>query len=250
MHWLQRPDSRKPTDRRALIPSGGLLAEHSGHSGPRIWRWMEVTAASTASARLLSTWSRRRPCVGCRRRHATVTIGERAETSPHRPCCNPLRPWHASQSSPSGAAREWTLDGLFYQERVLELRGDDHEEASPALRRSDCRRPAPVMIQGTPATQRGLPTTSRSTSAGSRFRSRQPPSTHSRASGRCCTSRSRATSRRFSLFSASCRRFRPWVAAGVAAAAAFLPPLTQHSSFPITDSWGLRSRSSPWRRQS
>ena len=34
-------------------------------------------------------------------------------------------------------------------------------------------------------------------------------------------------------------RFRLEVAAGVAAATAFLPPLVSHSSFPLTDSWGL-----------
>jgi hypothetical protein len=41
------------------------------------------------------------------------------------------------------------------------------------------------------------------------------------------------------LFGLLLLRFRITVAATVAAGAALLPPLTHHSSFPLTDSWGL-----------
>ena len=41
------------------------------------------------------------------------------------------------------------------------------------------------------------------------------------------------------LFGLLLLRFRIALAATVAAAAALLPPLTLHSSFPLTDSWGL-----------
>ncbi len=41
------------------------------------------------------------------------------------------------------------------------------------------------------------------------------------------------------LFGLLLLRFRLVVAAAVTAAAALLPPLTTHSSFPLTDSWGL-----------
>ncbi len=41
------------------------------------------------------------------------------------------------------------------------------------------------------------------------------------------------------LFGLLLLRFRIAIAAVVAGAAAFLPPLTEHSSYPLTDSWGL-----------
>jgi hypothetical protein len=134
----------------------------------------------------------------------------------------------------------WTPDALFYQARVLELRGADHEEAfeetfegplSAELRARDPEQTGdPAWVEyNEPFYERrvALPL------AGAAL--------YPVAEERSLLYLSLAgyVAAVLALFGLLLLRFRTAVAAVVAGAAALLPPLVDHSSFPLTDSWGL-----------
>ena len=135
----------------------------------------------------------------------------------------------------------WTPDGLYYQVQLLEFRGVDHDAAfdadvrGPALGRAAREGPAPHRQRSwaeynEPFYERRLALPL----------GRRRPLRGRRRSLAAATSRSRATSRRCSRSSGSCccasgSPSRAAVdAAGRASAAAH-----DHSSYPLTDSWGL-----------
>ena len=135
---------------------------------------------------------------------------------------------------------EWTLDGLFYQERLLELRGANHESAhsqvfegpiSAELRTEDPRHSgnAAWIAYNEPFYERRISVPLAGATlypvAGER--------------SLLYVSLAGYVAAILALFGLLLLRFRVAIAAGVAGATAFLPALTQHSSYPITDSWGL-----------
>jgi hypothetical protein len=135
---------------------------------------------------------------------------------------------------------KWTPDGLYYEARVLELRGTSHDAAmrqafdsplSAKLRRDDPAKTGnPAWVEyNEPFYQRRLTVPL----AGAAL--------YSVAGTRSLLYLSLAgyVAAVLALFGLLLLRFRLPVAAGVTAAAAFLPPLVDHSSLPLTDSWGL-----------
>lgn len=134
----------------------------------------------------------------------------------------------------------WTLDGLFYQERLLELRGADHAEAhkktfegpiAAGLRREDPEHTgnAAWVEYNEPFYERRVAVPL----AGAALY----PLTGNRSL--LYVSLAGYVASILGLFGVLLLRFRVSIAATVTTAAIFLPALTQHSSFPITDSWGL-----------
>ena len=140
----------------------------------------------------------------------------------------------------------WTLDGFFYQARVLEFRGVDESVAldrvfegpmSAELRTHD---PAHT---GNPGGQ----STSRSTSAGRPSPSPPPPFTRPQERSLLNVSLAGYVAAMLALFGLLLLRFRVAIARRHARdhlPAAADPP----SSYPITDSWGSRSDRRPRRR--
>ena len=108
------------------------------------------------------------------------------------------------------------------------------------VRRADLREAARERSAEDRQPRLGRSTTSRSTSGASPCRSPPRRSTRSPATARCSTSRSRGyVAAILALFGLLLLRFRLAIAAAVTAATVFLPPLVDHSSYPLTDSWGL-----------
>jgi hypothetical protein len=134
----------------------------------------------------------------------------------------------------------WTPDALFYQARVLELRGAEHEEAfdetfegplSDELRRRDPE-------------QTGNPEWVRYNEPFYERRLAVPLAgavVYSLAEERSLLYVSLVgyVAAVLALFGLLLLRFRIAIAAVVAAGAAVLPPLTEHASYPLTDTWGL-----------
>ncbi len=134
----------------------------------------------------------------------------------------------------------WTPDGLFYQARVLQLRGTDHDEAfrqvfeGPISQRARTIDPEHV---GDPAwvsyneqfykRRLGLPI------AGAVL----TPVAGERALLDVAAAGYVAAV--LAIFLVLLLRFRLLVAGGVAALTALLPALVHHSSYPLTDSWGV-----------
>ncbi len=135
---------------------------------------------------------------------------------------------------------EWTPDALFYQAQLLEFRGADAEAAraevfegpiSAELRSRDPGHTgnADWVEYNEPFYERrvALPL------AGAAL--------HPVAEERSLLLLSLAgyVAAILALFGLLLLRFRVAIAAAVALATVFLPPLTHHASFPLTDSWGL-----------
>lgn len=134
----------------------------------------------------------------------------------------------------------WTPDALFYEARLLEIRGVDHDKAMAQTFRG----PLSAELRSRDPQKTGDPTW---VAYNERFYQRRValplvgaalyPLTGQRSL--LYLSLAGYVAAVLALFGFLLLRFRAWVAAGVAAAAAVLPPLVHHSSFPLTDSWGL-----------
>jgi hypothetical protein len=134
----------------------------------------------------------------------------------------------------------WTPDGLYYQARVLELRGASHDAAfertfdgpvSASLRARDPHHSGnPTWVKyNEPFYERriALPLAGAALYPVSGQRSL------------LYLSLAGYVASILALFAMLCLRFRLPTATAVALAAVFLPPLVGHSSYPLTDSWGL-----------
>jgi hypothetical protein len=139
-----------------------------------------------------------------------------------------------------GGPVRWTPDGLYYQARLLELRGTEHDAAleeafqgplSEQLRRIDPEK------TGDPAW----------VAYNERFYERRQAIPLAGAAlypaagdnSLLYVSLAGYVAAVLALFGLLLLRFRLWVAAGVSFVAALLPALTFHSAYPLTDSWGL-----------
>jgi hypothetical protein len=141
------------------------------------------------------------------------------------------------------AARDpvrWTPDALYYEARMLELRGTGHDQAlretftgpiSAKLRASDPQKTgnAKWVKYNEPFYERRVAVPL----AGAAL--------YPAAGKRSLLYLSLAgyVAAVLALFGLLLLRFRLEIAAAVSAATIFLPPLVHHSSFPLTDSWGL-----------
>jgi len=134
----------------------------------------------------------------------------------------------------------WTPDALYYEARVLEIRGSGHEEAMTRTFRG----PLSAELRARDPQKTGNPAWVRYNEPFYHRRVAVPlvgaalyPLTGSRSL--LYVSLAGFVAAVLATFWLLLLRFRMEVAAGVAAATAFLPPLVNHSSFPLTDSWGL-----------
>lgn len=135
---------------------------------------------------------------------------------------------------------EWTPDSLFYQERVLELRGATDEQAratvfggplSAELRARDPGR------TGDPAwVEYNEPFYERRVAVPLAAAAAYPLAGERTLLYLSLTGYVAAV---LALFGLLLLRFRLPLAAALAAGASLLPPLLEHSSSPLTDSWGL-----------
>ncbi len=134
----------------------------------------------------------------------------------------------------------WTPDGLFYQARSLELRGADRDAALERTFQgplgSELRRDDPLR-SGNPEWVR----------YNAQFYERRiavplaAAALDPMAGDRAILDLSLAgyVAAILAIFALLLLRFRLPIAAAVTLATIFLPALTSHSSFPLTDSWGL-----------
>jgi hypothetical protein len=139
-----------------------------------------------------------------------------------------------------GGPVRWTPDGLYYQARLLELRGAEHDAAldevfqgplSERLRRTDPEK------TGDPAW----------VAYNEQFYERRQAIPLAGAAvypaagdnSLLYVSLAGYVAAILALFGLLLLRFRLWVAGAVSFAAALLPALTSHSAYPLTDSWGL-----------
>jgi hypothetical protein len=139
----------------------------------------------------------------------------------------------------SGPPR-WSPDGLYYQARVLQLRGADHEQA---LQRTFFGPPGAELRARDPQ-RSGNPEWVRYNAQFYDRRLTVPAAAAAIepiAGDRAVLDVSLAgyVAAILALFGLLALRFRLPVAAAVTAATVFLPALTHHSSYPLTDSWGL-----------
>ena len=134
----------------------------------------------------------------------------------------------------------WTPDALYYQARLLELRGVEHDEAfdrtfegpiSAELRSRD-----PGHTGDEAWVEYNEPFYERRVALPLAGAALYPA-----AGDRSLLYLSLAgyMAAVLALFGLLLLRFRVLIAAAVAAGAALLPPLTEHASYPLTDSWGL-----------
>jgi hypothetical protein len=135
---------------------------------------------------------------------------------------------------------KWTPDGLYYQARVLEIRGTGHDAA---LRRTFAG-PISATLRARDPEKTGNPAWVKYNEPFYERRVAVPlaaAALYPIAGNRSLLYLSLAgyVASILALFGLLLLRFRLAIAAGVAAAAAFLPPLVDHSSYPLTDSWGL-----------
>jgi hypothetical protein len=134
----------------------------------------------------------------------------------------------------------WTLDGFFYQARVLEFRGVDDKTAIDRVFHgplaADLRVEDPTHTGNDAWVKYNEPFYERRAAVPLAGAALTPL-----AGERSLLDVSLAgyIAAIVALFGLLLLRFRVWVAAAVTVATIFLPPLTQHSSYPITDSWGL-----------
>jgi hypothetical protein len=134
----------------------------------------------------------------------------------------------------------WTPDGLFYQARVLQLRGADHDAAirevftGPISQRARTIDPEHVADPAWVAYNEqfyerriGLPIAAAVLTPAAGDRALMDVT----AAGYVAAV--------LAIFLILLMRFRLVVAGGVAALTALLPALVHHSSYPLTDSWGV-----------
>jgi hypothetical protein len=134
----------------------------------------------------------------------------------------------------------WTPDALFYEARMLEIRGVDHDKAMAQTFRG----PLSAELRARDPHKTGDPAWVAYNEQFYQRRVALPlvgaglyPLTGDRSL--LYLSLAGYVAAVLALFGFLLLRFRVWLAAGVAAAAALLPPLVNHSSYPLTDSWGL-----------
>lgn len=134
----------------------------------------------------------------------------------------------------------WTLDGLFYQARTLELQGVDHDVAFARVFNgpisADLREEDPAHTGNTRWVEYNEPFYERRVSVPYAASVVYPI-----AEERSLLDVSLAgfVASIVALFGLLLMRFRIAIAAALAIATILLPPLALHSSYPITDSWGL-----------
>jgi hypothetical protein len=139
-----------------------------------------------------------------------------------------------------GAPVKWTPDGLYYEARVLELRGTGHDAA---LRRT-FEGPISAKLRARDPQKTGNAAWVRYNEPFYERRVAVPlaaAALYPLAGDRSLLYLSLAgyIASILALFALLLLRFRLAIAAAVTTAAAFLPPLVNHSSYPLTDSWGL-----------
>ena len=132
----------------------------------------------------------------------------------------------------------WTPDALFYQARVLELRGEDNavDKVFEGPLAAELRGRDPGHTGNQAWVDYNEPFYERRVAVPLAGAALYPV-----AEERSLLYLSLAgyIAAVLALFGLLLLRFRVALAATVATAAALLPPLTHHSSFPLTDSWGL-----------
>lgn len=139
-----------------------------------------------------------------------------------------------------GGPARWTPDGLFYHARSLELRGMDR---AAALDRA-FQGPLGAELRRVDPERSGDPAWVRYNAAFYERRVAVPlaaTAVEPVAGDRAILDVSLAgyVAAVLAIFGLLLLRFRLIVAAAVALATVFLPALTHHASFPLTDSWGL-----------
>jgi hypothetical protein len=139
-----------------------------------------------------------------------------------------------------GGPVRWTPDALFYQARLLEFRGTEHDAAFAEAFQG----PISERLQLVDPEKSGNPDWVRYNEQFYERRQAIPlagAALYPAAGERSLLYVSLAgyVATILALFGLLLLRFRPWVAAAVALATVFLPALTFHSHYPLTDSWGL-----------
>ena len=134
----------------------------------------------------------------------------------------------------------WTPDALYYQERLLEIRGADHQtafkQAFEGPISADLRARDPHHTGSVSWVKYNEPFYERRVAVPLAGAAIEPL-----AGERSLLDLSLAgyVASILAVFGLLLLRFRVAIAAAVTVATIFLPPLTKHSSFPLTDSWGL-----------
>ena len=133
---------------------------------------------------------------------------------------------------------EWTPDALFYQARVLEFRGEDDalDKVFEGPLAAELRQRDPLHTGNGTWVDYNEPFYARRVAVPLAAAALYPITEERSLLDLSLAGYVAAV---LALFGLLLLRFRIALAAAVAAAAALLPPLTLHSSFPLTDSWGL-----------
>lgn len=133
---------------------------------------------------------------------------------------------------------QWTPDALFYQARVLELRGHDNavDEVFDGPLAANLRARDPGHTGNDAWVEYNESFYARRVSVPLAAAAIYPAAEERSL---LYVSLAGYVAAVLALFGLLLLRFRLVVATAVTAAAALLPPLTNHSSFPLTDSWGL-----------
>ena len=146
-----------------------------------------------------------------------------------------VRIWPAADDPVS-----WTPDALYYQAQLLEIRGADHDEAIAKTFEG----PLSAELRGRDPLHTGNPKWVAYNEPFYERRLALPlagaalyPAEHDRSL--LDLSLAGYVAAILAVFGLLLLRFRLAIAAAVALATAFLPPLLHHSSFPLTDSWGV-----------
>ena len=133
---------------------------------------------------------------------------------------------------------EWTPDALYYQARVLELRGEDNalDKVFEGPLAAELRKRDPGHTGNKTWVDYNKPFYERRVAVPLAAAALYPVTEERSLLDLSLVGYIAAV---LALFGLLLLRYRITLAATVAAAAALLPPLTHHSSFPLTDSWGL-----------
>lgn len=133
---------------------------------------------------------------------------------------------------------EWTPDALYYQARVLELRGEGNavDKVFNGPLAAELRQRDPGHTGNEAWVEYNEPFYERRVAVPLAAAALYPVTEERSLLDLSLVGYIAAV---LALFGLLLLRFRIALAAAVAAAAALLPPLTLHSSFPLTDSWGL-----------
>lgn len=133
---------------------------------------------------------------------------------------------------------EWTPDALYYQARVLELRGEDNtvDKVFQGPLAAELRKRDPGHTGNKTWVEYNEPFYERRVAVPLAAAALYPVTEERSLLDLSLVGYIAAV---LALFGLLLLRFRIAVAAMVAVGAALLPPLTHHSSFPLTDSWGL-----------